>query len=764
MILPRSLRFLPFIFFCPICLISQTGPKVISGQIISKRDSTPLPFTNISVQGQSIGTVSNDQGEFRLYLPANTIGSDIIRFSFLGYETEKLPVEAIPDKGFILTLKPTNTILNEILVKGINARQLVKKALEKIPQNYARAHTNTSFYRMSTRNDAGYMHLSEVVMEQFHPGYHTKGNGRRIKMVRMRALMDEKASHGVELGMKPKGIHSFDKIAAFAGTEVFSKKGLKKHDFLVTGEIDYEGHRAYTIVFDQKPGLNEALYSGRIYIDKESLAILFLDYGLSKRGLSHARYGDGPTRAMLALFGINIDLQRDRYQIFYKKFGDRWFLAKVVGDTWLNISSKREYYNFPTFAHLEYVVTDIDTLQTTPFSQNEVAGNGRIFENTYSEYSPEFWDNYNIILPDFDFREIANEIEKRNAEFDYKAKIAARIHKFGKEPEVRIDSILKVYHEAGRFSGVALIKKGDRILYDKGWGLANVVDSTLNSSQCRYRIGSVSKTFTAALVLGLIQDKKIGLQDSIGNYLPDYPHPQITIQQLLSHQSGLPSYTNNTNYLATVMDRSFSLDSLIQRFAADSLEFDPGTDFLYSNSGYLLLAKIAEQVSNTSFTKLMEERIFRAIGTEHTSICSPYHDLSNTFLAKGYLYGEPEPSYPICNTIGAGAITATAHDLVRWSEVLDSDLLLSSGVRKLMFQPHAAYKEQDGHYGLGWMIDEYQFRVSKKHKVVYHPGTDMGFFSMLVKQPDKGITIVLLSNHGAFPRFDISDLILSELN
>ena len=752
------------LFLTPCCLLSQEISRVLQGKVINhEAGNTPLPYTNVVVQGRSQGTVTNEEGLFRLYLPADVTNSDTILFSFIGYETEKLPLATIPDRDLVIVLSPSSTSLEEVVVRGINARQLVEKALEKIPQNYAGSHTSTSFYRMSTRNDGGYMHLSEVVMKQFNPGYADNGNGRQIKLLRMRALMDEKASHGVELGMKPKGIHSFDKIAAPGSTDLFSKKGLRKHDFAVTGEITFAGHSAYVVTFDQKPGLKEALHSGCMYIDKKDLAILYLDYGFSPKGLSYARYGDAATRALLAVFGINIDLQRDRYQISYQKFGNRWYLHKVIGDTWLNISSKREYYNFPTFAHLEYVVTGIDTLQITPFSKQETAGNGRIFENTYSEYSPEFWENYNIILPDFDFQKIAAEIEKRNSEFDYKTQISDRMNKFPKEPAARIDSILKIYHEAELFNGVALVKKGDEVLYEKGWGLARKADNTPNDPGFRYRLGSVSKTYTAVLVLQLVQDGKINLRDTVGLYLPDYPHPQLTIRQLLTHQSGLPSYTNNTNHLTAVMEKPYPLDSLIHYFACDSLEFEPGTNFLYSNTGYLLLAGIVEQATGQPFSEVMEERVLRVINARHSSVCSAA-DLNGAPTATGYLYGDPEPNYPICNTIGAGAITATATDLIRWSEVLETDSLLQPAIRQMMFTPQAAYKEQEGHYGFGWMIDEYQFRVSKKHKVIYHPGTDLGFYAMFVKQPDQEITIVLLSNHGAFPRFDITDLILSELN
>ena len=113
---------------------------------------------------------------------------------------------------------------------------------------------------------------------------------------------------------------------------------------------------------------------------------------------------------------------------------------------------------------------------------------------------------------------------------------------------------------------------------------------------------------------------------------------------------------------------------------------------------------------------------------------------------------------------GAGGIVSTTEDLYKWSQALETDKLLPKEKLKQAFIPRAEYIGWDGDYGYGWMLDNYMFKASKKHEIRYHPGTDFGFYSMFLKQPDEGITIVLLSNTGDFPRFEIADLILNELN
>lgn len=734
----------------------------LHGKVMDSVTKNALPFTNVALKNTSIGTVTNELGQFELHISGAQL-SDSIKFSFIGYKTQTHSLEHLEKEGHTILLEAHPSQLNEVVVTSFNPLELIEKAVRRIPDNYGKAHTITSFYRMATQNEQHFMHLSEVVMEQYHPGYQAGQDKRQIKLIKMRALMDEKSSHGVELGMKPKGVLFFDVVSTLDKLNLLNKKGLKKHRFELEGEIIYEAQRAFVITFDQKNGLKESLYSGKIYLEKENLAILYLEYGLSSKGLAYAKYGDGPTRTLLKLFGMNIQMQKENYKIHYKKYGDRWYLSKVANDTWLNISSDREYYNFPTFARVEYVVTEIDTTKSQPFSNKEVTGNGKIFEEQFSEYDANFWNNYNIILPDFDFQKIADGIEQRNKKFDYKKQIADQIHKFPKNPAVRIDSILNFYHQANLFHGSVVIKKGAELIYQKGFGLANETLGIPNTTETKFRIGSIAKTFTSMLIMQLVEAEKLQLNDTIGQYLPNYPNGQVTIAQLLTHQSGIPSYTKNTQYLAKIMEQSYSLDSLIIKFASDSLEFLPGTAFEYSNSGYLLLARIIEQVTSKSFAQVAKDYIIDPLKLDDTYV-GQVTQKKDKQQAIGYFYGKPEPEYPIGNTIGAGGITTNAKDLLKWSEALDGTSLLNEKVKQTLFHPHAAYKEWDSFYGYGWLIDGYQFKASKKHKIIYHPGTDMGFYSMLVKQQDDLITIILLSNHGDFPRFDITDLILSVLN
>ncbi len=196
-------------------------------------------------------------------------------------------------------------------------------------------------------------------------------------------------------------------------------------------------------------------------------------------------------------------------------------------------------------------------------------------------------------------------------------------------------------------------------------------------------------------------------------------------------------------------------------FCSDTLEFESGSKFEYSNSNYVILSLISEKIIGKDYSEILSQNIFKPLNMEDTY----YGEIKEREnLVTAFLYGKPEPIYDAQNVGGAGGITSTASDLLKWSNALDSEQILPQSKIEYLLTPQAEYNDWDAYYGYGWMIDRYMFSASKKHKINYHPGTDFGFYSMFVKQPDLGITIIMLNNTGDFPRFEMTELILNELN
>ncbi len=202
-----------------------------------------------------------------------------------------------------------------------------------------------------------------------------------------------------------------------------------------------------------------------------------------------------------------------------------------------------------------------------------------------------FWSDYNLIQSDYNVDSASRIIRANNETLNYKRKLTAQLRKYKDDKTLRIDSILSFYYEKGLFNGAALVKYQGKIIYEKGFGFADKTTKLSNSGQTQFRIGSTSKQFTAMLIMELANENKLSLQDSAGKYLPGFQNGKVTIEELLTHQSGIPDYLQEDGYVAKILTVKYTTEQLIKKFCSDSLEYIPGTQIEYSNSGYVVLAE-----------------------------------------------------------------------------------------------------------------------------------------------------------------------------
>jgi CubicO group peptidase (beta-lactamase class C family) len=738
-------------------LFSQSTGLTINGKV-RDYNNNPLAYASISISTKGIGTISNNSGVFSIKVPANS-DKDSLFISFLGYESRAFKISEINlSNDLIVKLIKKEVVLQEVIVKPIDPVELIRSAIAKIPENYyTQPHILNGFYRVDTKKGDQHVMLSEAVFDIYNAGYaSTKSN--QLRLLKMRAIQDEQASHGIDLGLKPKNIFAYDIIREIAKSDLFSKAGLKDHQFKLQRIINYNGIEAYEIGFDQKDGLKKSLYKGKIYLETHNLAFIAVEQFRSPKGISYAQYGDAGTRAILKLVGLNIDIRKDDITVKYNKYGDKWVLSNVRNYNVLNFKSNRAYYDFTGDILVDYVITGIDTAVTKEFSASETLGNNKFieFQNTGNE--KDFWKEYNIILADYNSDAIVKGIAASNESYNLKNKIEKELKKLPGDRQARVDSILSFFHRQGVFNGSALIKYNGQVLLNKSYGSADRENDLPVMGGTQFRIGSLTKTFTSLLIQQLVEEQKLALNDPIGKFIPDYIHKNVSIEQLLTHTSGIPNYLGNNEYLAQIMTREMTLKDIILKCCSDSLEFKSGDGFRYTNSGYLILAAVIETITHKTYGQVLNEKIFQPLRMNSSGFAL------DSINSKGYWYDKPEPAYKIKNTAGAGGIVSTTQDLLKWDEALYTDQLLPKEKIKGSFEPKAEYTDWDAYYGYGWMIDRKFFKQSKEHKIIYHPGTDFGYYSMFVRQPDKNNLIILLNNSGDFPRFDITDLILEEIN
>lgn len=303
--------------------------------------------------------------------------------------------------------------------------------------------------------------------------------------------------------------------------------------------------------------------------------------------------------------------------------------------------------------------------------------------------------------------------------------------------ESKLDGYINAYVELGKFSGSVLVAKEGKILLSKGYGMANIEHEVPNTPQTKFRLGSITKQFTAMTIMQLHESGLLTIDDPIIKYYPNFPNGEkITIHHLLTHTSGIPNFTSFPEYTKTMM-LSSPPEKTIERFMHKSLEFEPGEKFRYSNSGYIVLGYIIEKVSGTSYESYIQEHIFKPLHMETTGY--DHHASILKHRATGYSAdsdGLINSSY-IDMTIphAAGALYSTVEDLYKWDRALYIEKLLSKSSLDKMFTP---FREN---YSYGWST-----RPFSDHKRLSHGGGINGFSTYISRFVDDDVCIIVLSN------------------
>ncbi len=313
---------------------------------------------------------------------------------------------------------------------------------------------------------------------------------------------------------------------------------------------------------------------------------------------------------------------------------------------------------------------------------------------------------------------------------------------------VKAEEYMNAAVKVNRFSGSILVVRDGKLLISKGYGMANLELDVPNKPQTIFRLGSLTKQFTAMAIMILQERGKLHTNDPICNYLSDCPiaWQSITIRNLLTHTSGIPNYTSLPNFLQT-MQLPVTHANLVERFKNMPLESTPGEKFKYTNSGYYLLGMIIEQVSGKSYASFLQENIFVLLGMTHTGYDS--HNRLIKYRAGGYELQDNSiinASYiDMSIPFAAGALYSTTEDLLLWDQALYTEKLVSRKVLAEIFTP---FKDR---YGYGWIIAK---RFDRQ--MIGHDGSINGFFSSIIRFPSDHVTAIVLSNNQNAPSGEIS--------
>ena len=324
----------------------------------------------------------------------------------------------------------------------------------------------------------------------------------------------------------------------------------------------------------------------------------------------------------------------------------------------------------------------------------------------------------------------------------------------------QIDDLVGEYYEYGQFNGTVLVAEGGKVIFKKGYGEANKEWNIPNTPDTKFRLGSITKQFTATVILQLIEQGKIRLDGKITDYIKDYPKAtgdKITINHLLTHSSGIPGYTEMPNFRQDMSRTPYTPTEFIKVFWNLPLQFDPGMKFNYSNSGYFLLGVIIEKVTSKPYAQVVVENIFKPLG-----MVSSGYDMSAPVLSKRATGYEKQrggfinaPYLDMTVPYAAGSLYSTVEDLYLWDQALYGDRVLSEKSKAAMFEPRIAADGVAGssmRYAYGWVVGRLPIGSSLDSVfTISHGGGINGFNSLITRVPGKEILVVFLNNTGGAP-------------
>lgn len=377
---------------------AQSNPRVV-GKVIDEKTGEPIQFANIFLDKKSIGTVSNIDGKFNLNIRSYD-ESDTICISYLGYLAQKIPMSTIDSAFLTVRLSQEDHQIKEVWIKPVNPLELIEEAMKSIPVNYDNnPSVLTAFFRESSRQDDQYIALSEAILSVYKESYVSSRNDQ-IKIIKGRKGSNVKSQEYINYIVQGGLYNNFKLDIVKYGVSFLDKDNFSFYDYKLEKISRYKGVPVYVIRFDQKD-LHFPLYKGRIYIDKESYAIVKAEFSLSPKGIGYAK------DMYIVRSPVNLKTKPlyANYFVNYRKINNKWNLDHVRSEVSLFIKRSRRKKRRNKISSIftsisEFVITNKDTVDVYRFKNNEISKSNDILVKQISETDEDFWGKENIILPD----------------------------------------------------------------------------------------------------------------------------------------------------------------------------------------------------------------------------------------------------------------------------------------------------------------------------------------------------------------------------
>jgi hypothetical protein len=389
----------------------------IEGSVFDKYTNDPIPFAGIGIPAEAIGTITNQNGDFRLRIPDSLKQADV-HFSHIGYIPQTINVNTLAGRPNTLSLEPKVISLQEVIVRLINPHKVITDMLSDREKNYAKEPVYlTSFYREGVELKKGFINLTEAIVKIHKtPFSEYPTEGDQVKLLKMRRITNRDIKDTIIAKMK-SGVNATLLLDLIKNPPEFLNEPYRfLYNYAHTDITVIDNRLANVIVFEQKNDVKDPLYRGELYIDNENNALVAAHFEI------HPRYVEKAVGMIIERKSRNLDIkpQQITYTVTYKPWNNTYYISHIRGDLHFRIKKKKQLFGSAN-AHIwfESVICKIDTTNVNRFARSESIQTKTIFAETDFTYDENFWGDFNIILPEEKLYESISKIASKIEEINY---------------------------------------------------------------------------------------------------------------------------------------------------------------------------------------------------------------------------------------------------------------------------------------------------------------------------------------------------------
>lgn len=398
----------------PIPINEEINRSLLKGRVVDSRSGKPLPYASLALFGTSLGSITNQSGEFSFKIPTD-LNDPMLVISFMGYKNLLLPISYPLKEALVIRLEKDVISLQEVIIRFTDPELLVAEAIRKIPENYLDDHsTMTAFYRESVKRNDHCMVYSEAVLDVAKGPYSNNSPNDLVRIQKRRKITDVTAEDTVMIKLRSGIFTSLGLDVVKTRPDFLTYDFLERYDLEFTDMVTYGDKLVYVISFQQKSSIPDLLFKGQLYLAQESLAILAVDFEFNP-DLIHKE----PELFLVSRSSqIHIRPIKAKYHVDYRLIGNKHYVSQVRGELELKVRKRRKWMGSRYTIAIEMAITDLIPNQRLRINPAERVKSHVVLSDEPFQIDPLFWGIYNTIEPEASLLESISKLEQNRQEIE----------------------------------------------------------------------------------------------------------------------------------------------------------------------------------------------------------------------------------------------------------------------------------------------------------------------------------------------------------